>query len=152
MIEEIKGDVFKAREDILIHGCNCHNAMGAGIAKMIREVYPGAWLVDQKTLWGDKNKLGSYTFWSGKHFCYNQDITVINLYSQYKYGHTEVYADYDAIQKGLEAIEFVYRGASFAMPRIGAGLAGGDWATIKKIIEKIFTEYKKNELVRIYYL
>lgn len=152
MIEEIKGDVFKAKEQILIHGCNCHNAMGAGIAKTIREVYPGAWLVDQKTLWGDKNKLGSYTFWSGKHFCYNQDITVINLYSQYDYGHRHRYADYDAIRKGLEKVESVYRGSSFAMPRIGAGLARGDWATIKKIIEDVFIGYKKNETVRIYYL
>jgi hypothetical protein len=38
------------------------------------------------------------------------------------------------------------------MPRIGAGLARGDWATIKKIIEDVFIGYKKNELVRIYYL
>lgn len=152
MIEEIQGDVFKAKEQVLIHGCNCHNAMGAGIAKKIREIYTGAWLVDQKTLWGDKNKLGTYSFWSGQHFCYNQNITVINLYSQYKYGHTEVYADYEAIRKGLETLEFVYRGASFAMPRIGAGLAGGDWATIKKIIKDVFTGYKKNEKIRIYYL
>lgn len=152
MIEEIQGDVFKAKEQIFIHGCNCHNAMGSGVAKTVRAIYPEVWRVDQKTLWGDKNKLGSYTLWGGKHYYYDQDITVINLYSQYKYGHTEVYADYDAIRKGLETIEFVYRGASFAMPRIGAGLARGDWATIKKIIEEVFTGYKKNESVRIYYL
>jgi len=152
MIEEIKGNVFKAKEDILIHGCNCHNAMGSGVAKMVRELYPGAWLVDQKTLWGDKSKLGDYSFWNGKHYYYDQNITVINLYSQYKYGHTEVYADYNAIRKGLETVEFVYRGSTFAMPRIGAGLARGDWATIKKIIEEAFTGYKKNELVRIYYI
>jgi len=152
MIEEIQGDVFKAKEQILIHGCNCKNNMGSGVAKTIREIYPGAWKVDQETLWGDKNKLGHYTFWSGKHYYYDQDITVINLYSQYDYGHRKIYADYDAIREGLDAIEFVFRGASFAMPRIGAGLARGDWATIKGIIEDVFTGYKKNELVRIYYL
>jgi O-acetyl-ADP-ribose deacetylase (regulator of RNase III) len=152
MLEEIQGDVFKAKEQILIHGCNCHNAMGSGVAKTIRKIYPGAWLEDQKTLWGDKNKLGTFTSWSGKHYYYDQDITVINLYSQYKYGHTEVYADYKAILDGLKQVEFVYRGASFAMPRIGAGLARGDWAKIKDIIKVVFTGYKANEIVRIYYL
>jgi O-acetyl-ADP-ribose deacetylase (regulator of RNase III) len=152
MIEEIQGDVFKAKETVLIHGCNCHKAMGAGVAKIIRELYPEAWLVDQQTLWGDKNKLGTYTSWTGKHYYYDQDITVVNLYSQYKYGHKEVYADYDAIRNGLEAVEFVFRSCSFAMPRIGTGLAGGDWATIKKIIEECFTGHRKNETVKIYYL
>lgn len=152
MIEEIQGDVFKAEEDVLIHGCNCKNNMGSGVARRVRELYPEAWQVDQDTLRGDKNKLGTFTFWTGKHIYYDQNITIVNLYSQYDYGRKKVYADYDAIRKGLKEVEFVFRGKSFAMPRIGAGLAHGDWTIIKKIIEEVFTGHKKNELVRIYYL
>lgn len=152
MIEEIKGDVFKAKESVLIHGCNCFCTMGAGIAKRIKELYPKVYEADQMTKKGDKNKLGTFNFWIGKHYYYDQRITVINLYSQYEYGSKGLYADYDAIRKGLESIEFAFRGLSFAMPKIGAGLAGGKWATIKKIIEDSFIGYKKNEVVRIYYL
>jgi len=155
MIEEIKGDVFKAKEKVLIHGCNCFNTFGSGVAKIVKELYPGAHKADQETEKGDTQKLGSYTVWSGKHCYYDQDIIVINSYSQYGYGslfNKQVQLQYDKLRESLEQIEFVYRGASFAMPRIGAGLARGDWATIKKIIEEVFTGYKKNELVRIYYL
>ena len=152
MIEEIKGDVFRAPEQILIHGCNCFCQWGAGVAKTMRELYPGAWQMDQMSVSGDKTKMGHYTFWTGKHHYYNQNVTVINLYSQYEYGHAKVYADYDAIRNGLETIEFVYRGATFAMPRIGAGLARGDWKKIRSIIDNIFIGYKKNKLVRIYYI
>ena len=147
MIEEIKGDVFKAKEDIIIHGCNCYCTWGAGVAKTMLKLYPHAFEKDSLTNRGDKNKLGDFSYWQGKHYYYDQNITVVNLYSQYKYGHTEIYADYDAIKEVLETVEYVFRGYSIAMPKIGAGLAGGDWATIKKIIEDVFN---KNELVRIY--
>jgi O-acetyl-ADP-ribose deacetylase (regulator of RNase III) len=155
LIEEIQGDVFKAKEKVLIHGCNCFNTFGSGVAKIVKELYPGAYEADQETEKGDTQKLGSYTVWSGKHYYYDQDIIVINSYSQYGYGslfNKQVQLQYDKLRESLEQIEFVYRGASFAMPRIGAGLARGDWATIKEIIEEVFTGYKKNELVRIYYL
>lgn len=149
MIKEIQGDVFKAKEDLLIHGCNCFRAMGAGIAKGIRELYHGAWFEDQKSLWGDKIKLGNYTFWTGQHYYYPQNITVINIYTQYKYGHTEVYADYNAITNGLLQVKDNFPNKSIAMPRIGAGLARGDWNVIFRIINDVFTDDRD---VKIYYL
>ena len=115
MIEEIQGDVFKAKEQILIHGCNCFNTFGSGVAKRVKQLYPGAHAIDQETTKGDKEKFGSYTFWNGRHYYYDQDITVINSYSQYGYGsmfNRQVQLDYDKLRESLEAIEFVYRGAS----------------------------------------
>jgi O-acetyl-ADP-ribose deacetylase (regulator of RNase III) len=155
MIEEIQGDVFMAKEQVLIHGCNCFNTFGSGVAKKVKELYPGAWEADKNTTKGDEEKLGSFTVWNGKHYYYNQNITIINSYSQYGYGsmfNRQVQLQYDKLHDSLKAIEFVYRGASFAMPKIGAGLARGDWAKIKDIIKVVFTGYKSNELVRIYYL
>ena len=156
MIEEIQGDVFKAKEQVLIHGCNCFCTWGKGVAKTMLRLYPKAFEQDFLTRRGSKDKLGTYSAWRGKHYYYDQDVTVINLYSQWdlwsRHDPKDVYADYDAIREGLKQVEFVYRGASFAMPRIGAGLAHGDWATIKKIIDEVFTGYKKNELVRIYFI
>lgn len=145
-MKELRGDVFKAKEDILIHGCNCFCKMGSGVAKTVREIYPEAWEADQKTIRGDESKLGTYTFWGGRHYYYNQPITVINLYSQYNYNRRKINADYDAIEKGLKKLAFVCNGSSIAMPRIGAGLAGGDWDIIKKIINDAFGE----QIVKVY--
>lgn len=152
MIEEIQGDVFKSKEKVLIHGCNCFCNWGAGVAKRMRELYPQAYEMDLISQRGDKNKLGHFTWWTGVHHYYDQQIVVVNLYSQYMYGRDKVHADYKAIQEGLEEIEFVWRGSTFAMPKIGAGLAGGDWNKIKDIITDVFIGYKKNEIVKVYYL
>ena len=37
---------------------------------------------------------------------------------------------------------------TIAIPKIGAGLAGGDWDTIEGILKEIFTDYD----ITIYYL
>ena len=38
----IKGDLLKAKEDIIIHQVNCQGAYGAGLAKQIANKYPKA--------------------------------------------------------------------------------------------------------------
>ena len=47
--------------DVVIHGCNCFNTTGAGVAKQIKLQYPEAYQADKLTIKGDKGKLGSYT-------------------------------------------------------------------------------------------
>ena len=34
------GDLLQASVDIIAHGCNCQQIMGAGIAKYISQIYP----------------------------------------------------------------------------------------------------------------
>lgn len=154
MIEEIKGDVFKAKEDILIHGCNCFCTWGKGVAKTMLKSYPKAFEQDFLTRRGSKDKLGTFTSWTGTHYYYDQEITIVNLYSQWDLwtwkDPKNIYADYDAIAEGLVQVRDTYPNKSIAMPRIGAGLAGGDWNIIKKIIEMVFENSNNN--VRIYVL
>lgn len=147
MVIDVEGDVFKAKEDLLIHGCNCFNTMNSGVAKQVKLLYPGAWEEDQKTIKGDKFKLGTFTVWSGKHNYYNQTIVVVNLYTQYRYGRDKMYADYDAIRVGLENVHEIFPLQTIALPMIGAGLAGGDWKIINDIINDVF---KNQELIKIY--
>ena len=47
--------------DIIAHGCNCFCTMGSGIAPQIAKAFPEAYDVDQKTVKGDKKKLGVFT-------------------------------------------------------------------------------------------
>lgn len=61
IIEEVKGNavsMFLRGEGHLIHGCNCFNSMGAGIAKEVKQRIKGAYQLDQKTKKGDSRKLG----------------------------------------------------------------------------------------------
>lgn len=60
----IEGDLIKLAKDghfdVIVHGCNCFNAMGAGIALQIKRNFKKAYLVDQETTKGLKSKLGKY--------------------------------------------------------------------------------------------
>lgn len=38
--------------DVIIHGCNCQNTMGAGIAKSIKKQFPAAYDADLVTAKG----------------------------------------------------------------------------------------------------
>ena len=128
----IKGDLVRdgAQFDVIGQGCNCFCNMGAGIAKDIKLKYPGAYKADLKTIYGSKNKLGTYSEFDTGEFI------ILNLYTQYKYTRTDVDADYDAIRSCMERIRVNYGGKKIGLPLIGAGLAGGDWNIISKIIEE----------------
>jgi len=132
-IKYTQGDLVRDAErdfDVIGHGCNCFNNMGAGIAKDVRIQYPGAYKVDVATQMGSKDKLGKYTKWDG------ENITILNLYTQWKYGNSERNADYDAIRNCMKSIKEDYSGKKIGLPLIGAGLAQGDWGIISKIIEE----------------
>lgn len=150
MIEYIKGDLVKSDCDVIIHGCNCFCNMGAGIAKQIRETYPEAYETDKLTISGDKNKLGniSYTKTVNKYFS-DKLIYVVNAYTQYTYGRKagEVYADYKAINEAMIRIYGLFSDThdiqfKIGMPKIGAGLARGNWDTISEIINRVFADKK----------
>lgn len=67
--------------DVVVHGCNCQCAMGAGIAKSIKNHFPEAFAADQATERGNKNKLGTIS-----HATVERDdcrFTVVNGYTQF---------------------------------------------------------------------
>ena len=122
--------------DIIVQGCNCHNTMGRGIAKEIRERYPEAYASDCRTIKSDPKKLG--TFSAANVTAHNGNkFTIINAYTQYNYSGNKLHADYAAIRKAFNLIARTYPVTSrIAYPLIGAGLAGGDWAIISSIIRE----------------
>ncbi len=145
MIEYKKGNIFDGTEDIIVHGCNCKCAMGAGIAKQIREKYPEVYQADQDTLWGDKNKLGKYSYVRSAE----DGKLVINAYIQYDYTRDKVDVDYNAVREVMIKINRDFpEPDTIAMPKIGCGLAGGDWNIISKILEETF----RNRRIVVYYL
>ena len=71
------------------------------------------------------------------------DIWVINLIGQHRTGNRGVRPPirYDAVLKGLRRVARIARNrnASVHMPRIGCGLAGGQWAQVEPLIHEALT-------------
>ncbi len=133
----LKGDLIElaldGEFDVIIHGCNCFCAMGAGIAKAIKSEFPSAYEADLATPKGDNSKLG--TFSSATILKNGAELTVINAYTQYHWKGRGNKADYVALKAVFTKVKNQYSGKRIGYPLIGAGLAGGDWNIISEIIE-----------------
>ncbi len=134
----VKGDLIKLSIegdfDVIIHGCNCFCSMGAGIAKTIKSEFPEAYQADLQTGKGNKEKLGTYssaTVMQGGH-----ELTIINAYTQFNWSGRGVIVNYDAIRSVFGKVKEEYTGKRIGYPLIGAGLAGGDWGIISKVIDE----------------
>lgn len=127
--KEYKGDLLKELNegdvDMIVHGANCFNKMGAGIAAQIKNSLPSAFIADMEfpIKIGDINRLGNISF----------SNTVINLYSQY---HPGPNADIDAIRIGLRKINETMKVFNYTigLPLIGCGIGGLKWRHVKQVI------------------
>lgn len=148
----IKGNLVtlakEGRFDVIVHGCNCFNTMGSGIAPQIANAFAGPngpREVDNTTVPGSHGKLGSCTVASYVRDDYTQ-LFIINAYTQYGTASKpgEIVVNYDAVRSCFANIADMAREDNFnftapcriAYPAIGAGLAGGDWDIISKIIDE----------------
>lgn len=137
-MKTISGDLIKLAKDgefnLIAHGCNCFCTMGAGIAKAIKEAFPAAFQADLATQHGDRAKLGTCSF--AEIILRDSSLTVVNAYTQFDWRGRGIKVDYDAIRSCLRWIRKTHPGERIGLPKIGAGLAGGDWPTIAGIIDE----------------
>ena len=145
MIQDIKQDIFTVEADVIIHQANCFHTMGSGIAKVIRDNFPEAYLADKQTKCGDPAKLGNFSFALVKNDSYPKVKAIINLYSQFDFNTTSRNTRYDAMTDGLTQIRDKMRLKAkgklrtIAIPwRIGSNRGGGDWRVVHAIIESVF--------------
>lgn len=134
----VHGDLLSLMEDgtfdVMIHGCNCFNTMGGGIAGQISKRWPMVSAVDILTESGDINKLGQIQIVPQRRND-GTDFYVVNAYTQYEYGTDKMNVDYEAIVMAFRKVAKSFLpGTQIAYPRIGCGLAGGDWDVVKEII------------------
>lgn len=150
MIKYIRGNLFDTEAEIIAHGVNCSGGFASGVAGQIAKIYP----IAQKEYFR-KFKNGGWTLgecqivdinYSNKHDRDNKINLkyVANVASQQEFGGTKVHANYPAIRKGLEQ---VFRFAKcincrVAMPRIGCGLANGDWKEVQTILVDLVQQYE----------
>lgn len=152
--QEIDGDLISlAKEgkfDVIAHGCNCHSTMGAGIAPQMARAF-GCDQFPMERIGSDVNKLGNIDYQQFiltkltaddiKNGNFKPELTVVNAYTQYNYGRNHADGDfkplsYEALTLCMKKINVVFRGQHIGLPKIGAGLAGGDWERIRFIIQR----------------
>lgn len=131
-------DLAKAGNfDVIVHGCNCFHLKGAGIAKAIKDAFPNAYEADTKTVYGAEGKLGMCSYG------YYKNLVIVNAYTQFYPGKD---IRYTALQSAFQQVKRDFSGKRIAYPKIGAGIAGGDWGIISRIIDKEL-ESEDNTLV-----
>ena len=62
-------------------------------------------------------------------------ITIVNGYTQFHWRGSGVLVDYDAVRTVMREMKARFGGRRIGYPKIGAGLAKGDWRLIAEIID-----------------
>jgi O-acetyl-ADP-ribose deacetylase (regulator of RNase III) len=140
VLKYVKGDLFDFKAGIIAHCVNCVGAFGAGVAGQIARLYPGArtayLMVHERSGW----ELGMTQLIQVSK---EPDLIIANVAGQYDFGTHKVQVDYSALAIGLEKVfKFAeLENMSVALPKIGCGLAGGDWGTVERIITTLLMKY-----------
>lgn len=131
----IKGDILTTELKIICQGVNCQNVMGSGVARVIYERYPKTKTLYHK--YAQNFQLGEQNKLLGEIQAINHidDKTIINCFTQLNYGNDgKKYVNYAAIVQCFKSLTENFEGDKIAIPKIGAGLAGGNWEIIEQII------------------
>lgn len=138
-IQRIHGDILTLKRGILVHGCNCFGVMGSGIARLIRDKWPGVFQVYREAhlrgrlLLGDvlpvayapEDQGSLVTFepseppfseavsrhLAGTFSGLPEELIVVNAMTQYDFGGdpSRVYVDYDALEAAFKRVYLLSR-------------------------------------------
>ncbi len=167
-IEYIKGDatlphIRKDYLNIICHCCNAFGGWGRGFVVPLGKRYPQS-KIDYVNFCRSYQDSNEHRCELMGQVCFSvvaPDLIVANLIGQYFYSKNQRqyvkqdgilpmflptpegrFVCYNAIEKGFMAIsdytERIDKPVVIHMPRIGCGLAGGDWSKIEKLIERSF--------------
>jgi len=153
-IKRITGNLLECC-GILVHGCNCRGVMGAGVAAALRARWPAIYDAYREKFLREGLMLGEGVVVASaadKHrwpidaevHTWSQQLPsatmVVNMMTQEDYGRnpSRVYVDYEAISHGFENVVKPLAqktGLPVYFPKIGCGLANGNWQEVGKRIE-----------------
>lgn len=134
MIEFTTGDLLKSQAEAIVNAVNCVGVMGRGIALQFKNAYPENFKAYSAAC--KRNEVQP-----GKMFLFETGVLVapryiINFPTK---RHWRGQSRMEDIEAGLTALVEVIRARSItsvAVPPLGAGLGGLDWAYVRPLIEK----------------
>jgi O-acetyl-ADP-ribose deacetylase (regulator of RNase III) len=149
-----KGNVINAalsgKYDMFAQGCNCLNEMGAGVALQVKKRIPTMYLADRDFRINSEDRLGMMS-----HVYDSNNTLLCNLYTQYhwdarrgrNFNYGALISSFTYAIETLDDIREEYHPVvKVCMPRIGGGLARGDW----KIIEEMLTYHEFDRTVEFH--
>ena len=138
-----KGDLLSVESGIIAHGCNCQGVMGSGVAKLIKDKYPSAYRIYKYQEQTSGLKLSAVQL-----VMVDDSLYVANLMTHQFYGRDgKRYVSYDAIDEYLDNLLARSGKMQVNIPRIGAGLGGGEWEVISEIIHAQEINHQKEVIV-----
>ena len=135
MIEIASGNLLKAHAQALVNTVNTEGVMGKGIALQFRDAYGEMFKKYQEDCKGGRVKLGKMHVYDLGAFVDDGPRYIINFPTK---GHWRARSQLSDIEHGLvdlaEVIEEL-KIESIALPPLGCGNGGLDWADVKPKIE-----------------
>ena len=141
-VHYVKGNVLDADVRYICHQVNCQGAMNSGIARAIRDKWPGVYQVYKQycnyhaTHGGPKSMLGTCQFLDDEAI----NKAIVNMFSQEGYGYDgRRYTSYDAFWACLgEMAQVIPEGSTIGFPdHIGCCRGGANWEVIRTMIEEV---------------
>ncbi|MGX9688461.1 Appr-1-p processing protein [Deinococcus wulumuqiensis] len=133
-------------QKIVVHICNDIGAWGRGFVLPLSRRYPETEL--RYKAWAQGQEILPFTLGQVQFVRVRPDLEVANLVGQHDIARkgqslAQPPVRYEAIREGLGRVrvQAVRTGASVHMPRIGVGLAGGDWSVVEKILQEELVDH-----------
>lgn len=128
--------------DVVIHGCNCQNSTGSGVAEAMFTAFPCVKEADQKTKAGDASKIGTYSY-AVTQSKTGSPLVIVNGYTQVFYGRQHYKGppfDIESFERLLSSImrRFGGRGLRIAYPLIGSDRGKANPEQIYNLINTYF--------------
>lgn len=140
-IQYVAGDATQPQGDgpkVIVHCCNDQGAWGKGFVLALSQRWPEP--ERQYRAWSAGGRAQPFALGEVQFVPVTSDLWVANLIGQHgirrQGGQPPI--RYEALRAGFQRVASFARehGASAHMPRLGAGLAGGDWTIISQLLEE----------------
>ncbi len=144
LIKFEKGDMFKSDADCLINTVNCEGYMGKGIAYQFKLQFPENNISYVKACKSGELRIGTI------HYFVEKGITIINFPTKDKWRES---SKLKYIEVGLDVFLNVLpslRVKTIAIPPLGCGNGGLEWAEVKELILKKIVAIEENYTFLIY--
>ena len=145
MIEFKQGNLLKENAEALVNTVNCVGVMGKGIALQFKQAFPENFRQDEKACRAGEVQPGRMFIVPTGNLFYPRYI--INFPTK---RHWRSKSKIEDIKSGLKALVAEVQElaiSSIAIPLLGCGNGGLDWAKVKPLIESTFVELPELKVI-----
>ena len=143
MIEYRTGNIANVTSGVVAHGCNAQGVMRSGVALAVRNRWPRVFDSYKHFVHYQRPLLGKVDLVK-----INDDLLVANCITQVLFGREPGirYVSYVAVTMCFEELrrQLAELNTDYVIniPRVGAGLGGGKWEIISKLIEAAMPNHR----------